>query len=113
MAERTVSESKEEVPQMYVRATSVNEPFKNEELERINQERMARLKANSARFREPRNLAELELEPAFKRRNVNLNDVPHSSESSVSRLALGEKEDEDGNRKGGLSGNPFLHDVVD
>lgn len=113
VAERTVSESNEEVPQMYVRATSVNEPFKNEELERINQERMARLKANSARFREPRNLAELELEPAFKRRNVNLNDVPHSSESSVSRLALGEKEDEDGNRKGGLSGNPFLHDVVD
>jgi cell division protein FtsZ len=113
VAERTVSESKEEVPQMYVRATSVNEPFKNEELERINQERMARLKANSARFREPRNLAELELEPAFKRRNVNLDDVPHSSESSVSRLALGEKEDEDGNRKGGLSGNPFLHDVVD
>jgi cell division protein FtsZ len=113
VAERTVNESKEEVPQMYVRATSVNEPFKNEELERINQERMARLKANSARFREPRNLAELELEPAFKRRNVNLNDVPHSSESSVSRLALGEKEDEDGNRKGGLSGNPFLHDVVD
>ncbi len=113
VAERTVNESKEEVPQMYVRATSVNEPFKNEELERINQERMARLKANSARFREPRNLAELELEPAFKRRNVNLNDVPHSSESSISRLALGEKEDEDGNRKGGLSGNPFLHDVVD
>ncbi len=113
VAERTVNETKEETPQMYVRATSVNEPFKNEELERINQERMARLKANSARFREPRNLAELELEPAFKRRNVNLNDVPHSSESSVSRLALGEKEDEEGNRKGGLSGNPFLHDVVD
>ncbi len=113
VAERTVNETKEETSQMYVRATSVNEPFKNEELERINQERMARLKANSARFREPRNLAELELEPAFKRRNVNLNDVPHSSESSVSRLALGEKEDEEGNRKGGLSGNPFLHDVVD
>lgn len=107
-----VEETAQDAPQMFVKAVA-NEPFRNEELERINQERMARLKANSARFREPRNLAELELEPAYKRRNVNLDDVPHSSESTVSRLALGEKEDEEGNRTGGLGGNPFLHESVD
>lgn len=100
--------------QLFTKAPSSSaSPFNTEELERINQERMARLKANSARFREPRNLAELEHEPAYRRRNVNLDDVPHSSESSISKLALGEKEDEEGNRKGGLSGNSFLHESVD
>ncbi|MCF8256512.1 MAG: cell division protein FtsZ [Flavobacteriales bacterium] len=108
-----VAESNDEGLQMFVRASTPNEPFKSDELDRIYQERMTRLKANSARFREPRNLAELEQEPAYKRRNVNLADVPHSSESSVSKLALGEKEDEEGNRKGGLSGNSFLHESVD
>lgn len=112
-SESTVNEVAEEGPQMFIKASTSYEPFKNEELERINQERMARLKANSARFREPRNLAELEHEPAYKRRNVNLADVPHSSESSVSKLSLGEKEDEEGNKKSGLNGNSFLHESVD
>ena len=101
-------------PQLFVKATTTyNNPLETEEMERANQERMARLRANVARFREPRNLAELEYEPAYKRRQVELKDVPHSSESSVSRFALGEKEDENGERKGGLSNNPFLHESVD
>lgn len=112
--DRPTAESVNEEMQLFTKApSSHSNPFNTEELERINQERMARLKANSARFREPRNLAELEMEPAYRRRNVSLNDVPHSSESSVSKLALGETEDEDGNRKGGLSGNSFLHESVD
>jgi len=113
-AETAVNEVSEDGPQMYIKAASAaKDPFNTEEMERINQERMARLKASSVRFREPRNLAELELEPAYKRRNVNLADVPHSSESSISKLALGEKEDEEGNKKSGLNGNSFLHESVD
>lgn len=113
-AETVMNEASEDNTQMYIKATSAaKDPFNTEEMERINQERMARLKASSVRFREPRNLAELELEPAFKRRNVNLTDVPHSSESSISKLSLGDKEDEGGNIKGGLSGNSFLHESVD
>jgi len=113
-AETAVNEVSEDGPQMYIKAApAAKDPFNTEEMERINQERMARLKASSVRFREPRNLAELELEPAYKRRNVNLADVPHSSESSISKLALGEKEDEEGNKKSGLNGNSFLHESVD
>jgi len=105
----------EEGPQLFVKATATahNNPLETEEMERANQERMARLRASVARFREPRNLAELEYEPAYKRRQVELDDVPHSSESSVSRYALGEKEDETGDRKGGMTNNPFLHETVD
>jgi len=84
-----------------------------EDAERINQERLAKLRATNARFREPRNLVELEQEPAYKRRNVSLADVPHSSESTVSRFAIGESEDENGNKKTGLNGNSFLHETVD
>lgn len=101
-------------PQLFVKAaTTYNNPLETEEMERSNQERMARLRANVARFREPRNLAELEYEPAYKRKQIELQDVPHSSESSVSRYALGDKDDENGDRKGGLNNNPFLHESVD
>jgi cell division protein FtsZ len=44
--------------------------------------------------------------PAYKRRNVQLNDEPHSSESDVSRFTLNDDKDILGNNK-------FLHDNVD
>jgi cell division protein FtsZ len=102
-------------PTLITRATpsSVAEQSSTEDVERMNQERLARLRTMNARFREPRNLVELEQEPAYKRRNVSLQDVRHSSESTVSNLAVGETEDENGNRRTGLSGNSFLHESVD
>ncbi|TNF28694.1 MAG: cell division protein FtsZ [Bacteroidetes bacterium] len=87
-----------------------------EEMQRKQQERMERLRTMNARFRSPTNLAELENVPAFKRRNVMLDDTPHSSESSVTRYQVSDtdEKDENGNRRGGLSdGNPFLHESVD
>jgi cell division protein FtsZ len=44
--------------------------------------------------------------PAYERKNVNLNDVPHSSERNISRFNLNEDNDLLGNNK-------FLHDNVD
>lgn len=44
--------------------------------------------------------------PAYKRRNVQLNDEPHSSENEVSRFTLNDDKDILGNNK-------FLHDNVD
>lgn len=55
-------------------------------------------------------LSELENEPAYKRRNVNLDDTPHSSESTVSKYTL---SDEDGKNPEFKRRNPFLHDNVD
>ena len=66
------------------------------------------------KLRLPGRLADLENEPAYKRRNVSLDDVSHSSESSVSHFSINEEVDENGERKIELrDDNPFLHDNVD
>ena len=57
-------------------------------------------------------LSELEKEPAYKRRNMDLRDIPHSSESNISTLYMGQGE----NGKHELKkNNSFLHghDKVD
>jgi cell division protein FtsZ len=106
----------EDAPKVVARTEPFASALDTEELQRRQAERMDRLKNMNARFRSPSNLAELENVPAFKRRNVNLMDTPHSSESSVSRFELKEADetDENGKRKSGLSdGNSFLHESVD
>jgi cell division protein FtsZ len=105
-----------EEPKLITRDTPINDGVDTEELQRKQQERMERLKNMNQRFRSPTNLAELENTPAFKRRQVNLHDTPHSSESSISGFEVtdGNDLDENGNKKGGLSdGNDFLHKSVD
>jgi hypothetical protein len=62
-------------------------------------------------YRTPQRLSDLENEPAYKRRNIQLgNTPPHSSESALSRYTLSNEPD-DGSmiRKN----NTFLHDNVD
>ena len=103
-----------EEPKLITRNTPINDGIDTEELQKKQQERMDRLKNMNQRFRSPTNLAELENVPAFKRRNVSLEDQPHSSESSVSNFEVTDETDENGNKKGGLSdGNDFLHKTVD
>lgn len=81
--------------------------------ERVN-DRLDNIRANTLKLRTPDGLSELENEPAYKRKNVNLTSVPHSSESSVSRYTLSEEEGSDGERTVELKkNNPFLHDNVD
>ena len=55
-------------------------------------------------------LNDLEKEPAYMRKKYMLNDVPHSSESSVSRFTLSEDENKKPEIK---NNNSFLHDNVD
>ena len=57
-------------------------------------------------------LSELEKEPAYKRRNLNLKDIPHSSEQNISTLYLSEGNDGKHELK---KNNSFLHghDTVD
>ncbi|MFP4468817.1 MAG: cell division protein FtsZ, partial [Bacteroidales bacterium] len=57
--------------------------------ERI-QEREARLRHLSIQLKTPEGLADLEKQPAFVRRKVNLNPVPASNESQISRFTLNE-----------------------
>ncbi len=74
------------------------------------QDRVAKLKALSHKLKTPNGLSELENEPAYKRRNINLDSTPHSSESQVSRYTLSEGEDKSSEIK---PNNSFLHDNVD
>jgi cell division protein FtsZ len=73
-------------------------------------ERILRLKDLSMKLRTSNGLQELENEPAYKRKQMNLQTVQHSSESQVSRFTL--SNDEDGSTEI-RPNNSFLHDNVD
>jgi cell division protein FtsZ len=72
-------------------------------------DRIMRLKEAGLRHNSPSGLAEMEKEPAFKRRNVKLENTPASSDSNVSRYTLSL----DDNKPEIRPNNPFLHDRVD
>ncbi|MCF8319014.1 MAG: cell division protein FtsZ [Sphingobacteriaceae bacterium] len=80
-----------------------------EEQLRKSKERIMRLKDLSMKLRSSNGLQELENEPAYKRKQLSLDDIPHSSESQVSRFTLSSEE--------GITeirpNNSFLHDNVD
>lgn len=77
-------------------------------------QRIERIRQNSQKLKTVSGLTEMESEPAYRRRQIRLEDVPHSSESNVSRFTLGDVQDEEGNKRTGLSdNNSFLHDNVD
>src|SRR5690606_9199478 len=55
-------------------------------------ERILRLKELSMKLKSANGLQELETEPAYRRKQMALDDVPHSSESQVSRFTLSTEE---------------------
>ncbi len=78
------------------------------------EERLAHMREVNMKLRTPNGLAEMEREPAFKRRHVELNDGPRSTDSNVSRYTLNETTNENGEHQVELRrNNPFLHDNVD
>jgi len=84
--------------------------IEREEIEKKSKERIQKLKDLSVKLRTPSEIEELETTPAYVRRNVELNDVSHSSETAVSKYTLGENDDHNPEIK---SNNSFLHDNVD
>jgi cell division protein FtsZ len=113
----------EEIQQSFEEPVMFNEPVieskqenviiskveENEQLKKA-QDRVAKLKELSFKLKSPNGLSELENEPAYKRRNINLDSTPHSSESQVSRYTLSEGDDKKVEIK---PNNSFLHDNVD
>ena len=81
-----------------------------EDIQKLSEDRMKRIMESTSVLRTPTGLSKLENEPAYKRRNVNLSHVPHSSESTTSRLSV---ENDGDNGPELRSNNPFLHDNVD
>ena len=89
--------------------TPINHGISAEQMAIRSRERMDRLRDISFKLRTPSGLTDLENEPAYKRRNVELDEAPHSSESEVAQYTL--SEDNDNNV--GIKPNNFLHDNVD
>lgn len=87
-----------------------NQISATEEYFKRTQERIQKLKDLSFKLKSGRVLSDLENEPAYVRRGVNLGNVEHSSNNNISRYTLGENEDKKGEIK---PNNPFLHDNVD
>lgn len=85
------------------------------EQQEIMRERVNRLKELSLKLKAPSGLAELENEPAYKRRKIQLDETPNSSETSMSRYTLSEDEDPmTGEKRYNIrENNSFLHDNVD
>jgi cell division protein FtsZ len=82
----------------------------DEEQMKRSQERIMKIKELGMRMKTPSGINDLENEPAYKRRKINLDEVAHSSENPISRFTLSN----DGEGKPKLNDdNSFLHDNVD
>lgn len=96
-----------------VQETGADDDKSDESIEdqlKKSKERILRLKDLSMKLRTSNGLQELENEPAYKRKQMQLQQVQHSSESQVSRFTL--SNDEDGSTEI-RPNNSFLHDNVD
>ena len=98
-------------PEMTSYQSTPEKSAENEEAQiKKTHERIRRLKELSLKIKSPGGINDLEKEPAYKRRNISLDDTPHSSESNVSRYTLSEDDDNKTNLR---QNNSFLHDNVD
>ena len=117
MEESPIAESPTSNPEK-----SYEEPYLKQEAPAVTPEqqqarssdRIGKLKELSMRLRTPSGIADMENEPAYKRRQVELDDVEHSSDSQASRYTLREDTGADGENRTTLNdNNSFLHDNVD
>lgn len=81
-----------------------------EEQQRKHQERMERIQRYTDKIKSADGITEIENVPAFKRRQIRLEDAPHSTENPVSRFNVSEGKNDDITLRGN---NSFLHDNVD
>lgn len=80
---------------------------REEAMERDRKQKEA-LRSQNRRLTNPQSVIDMENEPAYLRREVKLDDVPHSSEVNVSRWSISVDDEPEIRRD-----NPYLHDNVD
>jgi cell division protein FtsZ len=103
----SLSSGESKVAAAFSAGGSEQESISEDPLKKAN-DRKNRLKQFS--LRNPKNYQEIEEVPAYKRRQVELDKTPHSSDSSISRFTLSEGDDKQAEIK---PNNSFLHDNVD
>ncbi len=87
------------------------ETKKSEILKKLNEsrERMKERRMDSSKIKD--NIDEFESEPAYRRKNLKIEQPDHSDDSKVSRYSLKDDEDNDGATLN--QNNSYLHDNVD
>ncbi len=115
--EETINDSIEElvnqrVPEAQPIFNLISDTSSDEQEKKIEKhiQRIKTLKDLNISINTPQGLRDLEKEPAYKRKQKKLDEVPHSSASQVSRLSL---FDDSNGRPEIKSNNSFLHDNVD
>lgn len=73
----------------------------------LEQKRREQLRNLNVKLNTPKNVIDLENEPAYMRRGVNLDDLPHSEEHSMSKWSISDDEPQI------RENNSFLHNKVD
>jgi cell division protein FtsZ len=81
-----------------------------EEQQRLAQERLERIQLYTQKLRKTDGISALENEPAYVRRNINLDASNPSTDSTVSRFGLTDGQNGTATLR---SNNSFLHDNVD
>ena len=106
-----MQQSEENIEEEFVVRDRVKiNPNEIEENEIASRKREEKLKNISNILRTPSGLTNLIEEPAFKRNGIDLDDIPHSSETEISNDTLSLGEDNIIQLK---QNNSFLHDNVD
>ena len=104
-----IVKSSDDHEQKSITQSTTNSKAVQEQINRA-QKRKERLQKFNYRFRNNSGVELAENEPAYKRQGIELDDIQHSSEETVSNLNLGESQDGEFELK---SKNSFLHDNVD
>ncbi len=98
----------EDEPSAAVNLNSSQNPVNTAEQLRRTEEYKAKLQSYTQKLKGADGIAEFENEPAYVRRNIQINQSTPSTENNVSRFGL--SDDSSGS---GLRNNNFLHDNVD
>ncbi len=106
----TIDSSKKEEKSVEEYEEDLIQKIHNEEQIRKAQERISKLKELTDKIKTSNGLKEMESVPAYIRKQIQLTNVPHSSESQISKFTLTENEEKKIELK---PNNSFLHDNVD
>ena len=79
--------------------------------EESDENKLQRIRQYSETIKTNKGLDDMEREPAYKRKKIKLKNIPHSSESEISRYTL--TEDSEENQANLSKGNKFLDENID
>ncbi len=95
--------------EMDLEKSNAKETLSPEQQQKRNQERLSRIQEYTMKLKKADGIQEFENEPAYVRRNIQLDDSTPSSEEKTGRFSV--SKDENGTSLN--SNNSFLHDNVD